>query len=232
MMQTTGQTTAKPPVVEPPPEFRAGTIMSMDSAQLVAILKNPASTEFQRAKACQRLAVVGNKGAVPALTAMLANPKLAHYARFGLAPIPDPAADDALRAAAGKLKGMLLVGVINTIGHRRDVKAVPMLTRMLDGTDIDVAWAAAAALGQISGPSATKALRDALVRTKGAVRIGAAEAGLVAAERLMAQGDRKGALALYDVLSRRDMPKPVRLAAMQSTIEAETSLRRPRPHLW
>jgi HEAT repeat protein len=104
-----------------------------------------------------------------------------------------------------------------------------MLTRMLNGTDIELARAAAASLGQISGPSATKALRDALVRTKGAVRTAAAEAGLVSAEGLMAQGDRKGALALYDVLSRPDMPKPVRLAAMHSTIEAETSLRRTRP---
>lgn len=228
-MQTTGQTKTKPPVVEPPPEFRAGKIMSMDSPQLVEILKDPTSTEFQRAKACQRLAVVGNKDAVPALAAMLGDPKLAHYARFGLAPIPDPAAGDALRAAAGKLKGSLLVGVINTIGRRRDVKAVPMLTRMLNGTDIELARAAAASLGQISGPSATKALRDALVRTKGAVRTAAAEADLVSAEGFMAQGDRKGALALYDVLSRPDMPKPVRLAAMHSTIEAETSLRRPRP---
>lgn len=228
-MQTTGQTQAKPPVVEPPPEFRAGTIMSMDSPRLVDILKNPESTEFQRAKACQRLAVAGDKDAVAGLAAMLGDPKMAHYARFGLGPIPDPWVDEALREAAKKLKGPLLVGVINTIGHRRDVAAVPLLNRLLYGADTEAACAAAASLGLISGPSATRTLREALVKSKGAVRKAAAEAGLVSAEGLMAQGDQKGALALYDVLSRPDIPKPVRLAAMHSIIEAETSLRRPRP---
>jgi hypothetical protein len=55
-----------------------------------------------------------------------------------------------------------------------------------------------------------------------------AAAGLVSAEGLMASGDRKQALALYDVLSRMDIPRPVRLAAMHSTIAAETALGRPR----
>ena len=74
-----------------------------------------------------------------------------------------------------------------------------------------------------------KTLQDALLKAQGVVRKAAAEAGLVAAEGLLARGDRKGALALYSVLSRPDMPKSVRLAAMHSTIAAETSLKRPRP---
>ena len=94
--------------------------------------------------------------------------------------------------------------------------------------DAEVAQAAAASLGRISGPRATQALRDGLAKTKGPVRTAVAGAGLVCAEGLMAQNDRKGAFALYDTLSRPDMPKSVRLAAMHSTIAAETSLTRPR----
>jgi HEAT repeat protein len=228
-MQTTAQTRPRPKAVEPPPEFRSGKIMSMDSPRLVAILKDPAATGFQRMKACQRLAMVGTKDAVPTLAAMLTDPKLAHYARFALVPIPDPSVDDALREAANKLKGQLLVGVLNSIGQRQDVKAIPLLTRLLFGRDAELASVAAASLGRISGPSATQALRDALLKAKGVVRTAAAEAGLVSAEGLMARGDRQGALALYGVLSRPDMPKSVRLAAMHSTIAAETSLARPRP---
>ncbi len=228
-MQTTAQNKPQPKKeVEPPPEFRAGKIMAMDSPQLVAILKDPASTEFQKMKACQRLAVVGTKEAVPVLASMLGDAKMAHYARFGIVPIQDPSVDDALREAAKKLKGKLLEGVINSIGQRRDVKAIPMLTRLLYGVDIEMACAAAASLGLISGPSAVKVLQEALLKTKGAVRTASADAGLVAAEELIAQGDRKGALALYAILSRPDIPKPVRLAAMHSTIETETSLSRPR----
>lgn len=228
-MQTTVQTRPRPKAVEPPPEFRAGKIMSMGSPQLVGILKDPAATEFQKMKVCQRLAVVGTKDAVPTLAAMLSDPKLAHYARFALVPIPDPSVDDALREATKKLKGQLLVGVINSIGQRQDAKAIPLLTRLLYGGDTELASVAAATLGRISGPSATQALRDALLKTKGVVRKAAAEAGLVSAEGLLAQGDRKGALVLYAVLSRPDMPKSVRLAAMHSTIATETSLARPRP---
>jgi len=228
MIETTSQTKQRPKEVEPPPEFRAGRIMSMDSGQLVEILKNPASSEFQRMKACQRLAVVGNQDAVPALAAMLSNPKLSHYARYGLAPIPGPEADQALRDAAAKLKGRLLVGVVNTIGQRQDVRAVPLLARLLRGADTEVACAAAASLGRISGPAAVKVLQEMFLSGKGPVRTAAAEASLVAAEGLMARGDRKGALALYDALSRPTMPKPVRLAAMHAIILAETSPSRPR----
>lgn len=227
-MQSTENKQPRPKAVEPPPEFQARNIMSMDSPQLVAMLNDPAATEFQKMKACQRLAVVGAGDAVPALAAMLADPKMSHYARFGLVPISDPSVDAALRDAAKKLRGRLLVGVINSIGQRRDVGAIPLLSKLLLGADVEAACAAAASLGRISGPSATKILRDALLGTKGAVRTAAAEAALVSAEGLMAQGDRQGALALYDALSRPGIPKPVRLAAMHSTIAAETSLARPR----
>ena len=52
-------------------------------------------------------------------------------ARYGLEPIPDPAVDAALRDALGKVKGRLLVGVIGSIGVRRDPKAVPALAKRL-----------------------------------------------------------------------------------------------------
>ena len=216
----------EPPI---PPEFQAAKIMAMDSPQLVEVLKNPASTVFQKGKACQRLAVKGTPDAVPALAALLSDPQVAHYARFGLVPIPGPSVDDALRNATKTLKGKLLVGVINSIGQRKDAKAVEPLTRLMYGADLDVARAAAMALARIGGPQATQALQKGLVRAKGPLRATIAEAGLVSAEGLLAQGDRKGALAYYATLSHPDMPKPVRLAAMHSTIDVERSIDRPRP---
>jgi len=228
-MQTSGQTVpARPAQPVIPPEFQADKIMAMASPQLVQILKDPGSTSFQKAKACQRLAVVGAKEAVPVLAALLSDPQLAHYARTGLAPIPDPSVDDALRGALKKLKGKLLVGVINSIGQRRDAKAVEPLAKLMYDADAEVAQAAVASLGRISGAQAAKALQDGLAKTKGAVRTAVAGAGLVCAEGLMAQGDRQGAFAFYDTLSRPNIPKSVRLAAMHSTIAAETSLTRPR----
>jgi HEAT repeat protein len=214
-----------PPI---PPEFQAAKIMAMDTPELVSILKSPSATVFDKSKACMRLATVGTKESVPALAALLTDDKLSHYARFGLVPIPDPSVDDALRAALRSTKGTLLVGVIDSIGQRGDAKAVQPLASLLYSPEAETAQAAAAALGRISGPQATAALQAGLTKTKGATREAIAAAGLVCAEGLLARNDRDGALKLYSALSRPDMPRPVRLAAMHSTISVETALDRPR----
>jgi len=214
-------TQARPRPAAPvyPPEFQADAYLKMDEAQLIDILKKTHSTVFQKNVACRRLSLIGTKQSVPVLAAMLGDEQMAHFARYALKPIPDPAVDDALRAAIPKLKGKLLCGVIDTIGHRQDVKAVDAVAKLVMGADTEVALAAAASLGQISGPAAAKALMDALPKTKGPVRTAVADAGLVCAEGLIAQGDRKTAMSMYDTLSRPEMPRTVRVAAMHSLIE-------------
>ena len=74
-----------------------------------------------------RLSLVGTKDSVAPLAALLGDEKLSHLARYGLEPIPDPAVDDALRDALGKLKGRPLIGVIGSLGVRRDAKAIEPL---------------------------------------------------------------------------------------------------------
>jgi hypothetical protein len=216
----------KPPAA--PPEFQEGKIEKMDASGLAAILKDPNASEFQKAKACQRAAEVGANEAVPALAALLSNEHLSTYARHGLEALPVPEADDALRAALPKLKGNLLIGVINSIGKRRDPKAGPALAKMMYGADVETARAAASALGHISGVASMKDLQVALTKTKGPVRAAVADAGLVCAEGLVAKGMRTEGMAMYTTLTAPDVPKPVRLAAMHGIISAETSVTRPR----
>jgi hypothetical protein len=219
---------AKPKPPEPPPQFQEGGIATLDAAGLIAILNAAGSTEFQKAKACQRIGEKGAKEAVPALAALLGNEHLSTYARYGLEPIADPSADDALRAALPTLKGNQLIGVINSIGKRRDAKAGPALAKMLHGADADVARAAAEALGKIGGAFSVKELQAALAKTGGLTRVAVADGCLLCAENLLAEGKREQALALYTSLSAADMPTPARLAAMQGIIRAETSIGRPR----
>jgi HEAT repeat protein len=219
---------AKPEPPAPPPEFQEGNIAHTDAAALVRVLTDVNSPEFLKAKACQRIGELGAKDAVPALASLLSNEHLSTYARYGLEPIADPSADDALRAGLTKLKGNLLIGVINTIGKRRDAAASPVLAKMVYGADADVARAAASALGNIGGVSSMKLLQAALTKTDGMTRMAVADAALVCAERLLAGGNRDQALALYASLSAADIPKPVRLAAMSGIIREETSISRPR----
>jgi hypothetical protein len=218
----------KKPEPVPPPEFQEGAIATLDGAALLRILNDPASTEFQIAKACTRAGELGLKEAVPLMAAMLSDDRRNVYARYGMEPIADPSVDEALRAALAKLKGNHQIGVINSIAKRRDSKAIPALAKWMAGTDPEVAKAAAAALGSIGSLAAERELRAALARTKAGLRMAVADACLICAERLLAEGQRTPALALYASLSAADIPKPVRLAAMQGVIREETSLARPR----
>ena len=196
------------------PEFYALPIWKMEPPRLVAMVKDPSSTVFQKAIACKKLAFVGGKEAVQPMAALLSHPQLACYARFGLESNPDPSVDDALRDALPKLQGRLKIGTITSIGVRKDAQAVDMLTKLIDDGDTEVAGAAAAAVGMIGGAQASKSLQAALGRTKPPVFPVVARAALLCAESLMAS-NRARALDLYEQLSAEKMPKPVRLAAIR-----------------
>ena len=199
-----------------------GAARNAEVAKLVAVLQSDAAP-YDKAQACQRLARIGGKEAVPALAALLADERLGTYARFGLEPIPDPSVDDALRDALGKLHGRLLAGVINSIGARRDVKAVGALTKLANDPNSEVAPVALAALGQIATFEATETLQRALASGSAAVRGAAADACLVSVERLLAQGKREESVRLCDAVRRADVPQQCRVAATRGAILARQS---------
>ena len=69
-----------------------------------------------------------------------------------------PEAAQALRDALPKLDGALKIGVIGSLGVRRDAASVPALAALLGDADAAIAAAAACALGDIGTPDAAKAL--------------------------------------------------------------------------
>src|SRR5262245_4222275 len=141
--------------------FAADRESSADKQRkLIAVLQSDAPPE-DKAIPCKQLAIYGDKEAVPALAPLLADTNLASWARIALEAIPGPEADEALRAAVPKLKGNLLIGAINSIGVRRDAKAVPALAGKLSDADVEIVAAAAAALGKIGGTEAAKTLHQA-----------------------------------------------------------------------
>jgi len=203
------------PLPQIPPEFDAGPILQLDAAKLVELLKDPAATVFQKAKACHRLAVIGGKDAVPALAGLLSHPELSNYARFGLEPNPDPSAEAALRAAITRLDGRLLAGVVISLGVRKDARSADALARLLGHADDNVAGAAAAALARIGGPAAAKELQQALSTVRASLQPVMSRAGLICADGLMAS-NREQAMEMYRSLSEPSRPKAVRLAALRA----------------
>jgi HEAT repeat protein len=177
----------------------------------------------EKAIACKQLAIYGTQDAVPVLAALLSDPQLASWARIALEAIPDPAADAALRGAMGKLQGNLLIGVINSIGVRRDPQAVSGLVKKLKAPDTGVASAAAVALGRIGGAKAAKALTQALAAAPEAARSAVAEGAILCAERFIAQGIPAEAVKLYDTVRAANVPKQRQLEAIRGAILARQS---------
>jgi len=189
-------------------------IWILPPAKLLALVKDPNSTLFQKAIACKKLAFVGGREAIAPMATLLSHPQLGCYARFGMEPNPDPSVDDAFRAALPKLKGRLQVGVITSIGVRKDAKALDALIKLMSDSDAEVAGAAAASVAMIGGLQAAKALQGALKTTKPPLFPVVARACLLCAEGLMAT-NRPRAMELYADMSATTMPGPVRLAALR-----------------
>ena len=204
----------RPPAPTVPPEFDGLAIWILPPPKLLAMVKDPNSTVFQKAIACKKLAFVGGPEAIAPMATLLSHPQLGCYARFGMEPNPAPSVDDAFRAALPKLKGKLQIGVITSIGVRKDAKALDALIKLMSDSDAEVAGAAAASVAMIGGLQAAKALQGALKTTKQPLFPVVARACLLCAEGLMA-GNRARALELYTELSGASMPGPVRLAALR-----------------
>jgi HEAT repeat protein len=159
-----------------------------------------------KALACKKLAIDGSAAAVPELAKLLPDAELSSWSRIALEAIPGPEADEALRKAAESLDGRLLVGVINSIGVRRDAKAVESLSKRLLEKDEQVASAAAVALGLIGDAPATKTLRDALAGAPKPVNSAVAEGLILCAEQLVAADKGMEAAEIYDQVRIAEVP--------------------------
>ncbi len=191
--------------------------MAITEAELLAVLRSEVPAA-EKAIACKRLAICGSSAAVPELAKLLPDLQLSSWSRIALEAIPGEAADESLRAAAAALDGRLLVGMLNSIGVRRDANAVALLTDRLQSADVEVASAAAVALGHIGDAAATRALRDALASAPDSVRSAIAEGCVLCAERLWADGQPAEATAIYDEVRTAEVPLPRVIEATRGAI--------------
>ncbi|HNQ88280.1 MAG TPA: HEAT repeat domain-containing protein [Verrucomicrobiota bacterium] len=174
--------------------------------QLIAVLQSN-DPPAEKAITCKKLAVCGTSQAVPALAPLLSDPHLASWARIALEAIPGPAADAALRDAAGRLQGLLLVGVINSIGVRADARSVEVLAAKLADANPEVASAAAVALGRIGTEPAVRALESVLPRAPAGSMSAVAQGCILCAERYFDHGNLTEAQRLYDLVRNANVPE-------------------------
>ncbi|MBP5320022.1 MAG: HEAT repeat domain-containing protein, partial [Kiritimatiellae bacterium] len=138
-------------------------VFDTDEAGLLAVLRSDAAQD-DKVAACQTLCFRGTGASVQPLADLLKEETpmpLFHAARYGLENIPDAKADAALLAAAGRVKGLRLAGVMQSCGNRKVAAAVPLLATGLTDADPAIVRAAAGALAKIRTPEALAALRKA-----------------------------------------------------------------------
>ena len=168
---------------------------------------------------CRQLSIIGTDQSVPVLAQMLLNADTADMARYALERIPGEAVNTALRDALGKTEGLSKVGIINTLGMRRDAKAVSSIAALVGDKDAQAASAAVAALGHIAIPEAAKALAQAKGAATGELKNQVLDAYLKCADSYAAGGDKAKAAEIYKELYQPSESAPIRAAALAGLIK-------------
>jgi len=174
----------------------------------------------EKGAACVRLKRIGTARSVRALAALLESPELSHSARYALESMGAPEAGAALLTMLAKTSGLTRVGLIDSLGNRREPKAVGPLVKLLTAKDAVTASAAATALGKIGGGDAVKALRTALPKAPAKVKTAVLDAMLRCGDRMLATNDAKGAHALYRELYANGQPRYIRQAAFGGLVRS------------
>jgi len=170
--------------------------------------------------ACRQLSLIAGADSVPAIATLLGDEKLSHMARYALERISAPEAVAAMRDALAKAEGPLKIGIIGSLGVRRDTESTTALVALLDDSDKGIAGAAATALGKIGTSDAAKALGTFQSKAPEELRLTAADAYLACAEQLLADGKKMDALMIYRTIIKSNPPKHVKLAATRGMMAA------------
>jgi len=177
--------------------------------ELIATLES-AAPAAEKDAACKRLKLIGTAASVPALEACLNDDALSHPARQALESMECPEAGAALLDALSKTDGHNRLGVIDSLGMRKEERAVPALVELLNTTDASTSAAAARALGNIG-------IIDVVDPLKAALRNRNPEAfdGLL---RCAGQLEPPQAFNLADYLYNQNLPEHQRAAAYRAMI--------------
>lgn len=185
-------------------------------SRLIATLKSDVSRDAKD-YICRKLMVMGTAASIPALVDLLGQAEHSHMARFALERIQAPEAATALRESLAKLPPLLKIGVLSSLGARRDAASVRAIGALLADADQKVVVAAARALGAIQTPEAAELLKKSKPASD-EIKRAVTDASLACAEALLAAGKKTDALSIYKSFAGPDQAKHVRLAATRGML--------------
>ncbi|MCL4218529.1 MAG: HEAT repeat domain-containing protein [Candidatus Hydrogenedentes bacterium] len=199
----------------------AGAQDAMPSEQeLITVLQSDADWNAKQ-DACRKLRQIGTAASVPALSALLNDEKLSHMARYAMEDMDYPEVDQALRDAVGSTAGLQKMGVIISMGARRDAGAIPALVSLLEDSDALIASASAGALGRIARKPAVDALLAAKDSVADDAKPAILEGLLTAAQRLVGEDKKPQAARIYEALLQPDLPMNIQTGAFRGLAKAQ-----------
>jgi HEAT repeat protein len=118
----------------------------------------------------------------------------------------------------GETTGLVKIGIINTMGVRKDPRAVSVLEKQVYSDKEMVAKAAAAALGEIGNQDATTVLQDAMNKTSGELHNVVLDAYLKCADQYLADNQSEKAFNIYQTLYAPSQPDAIQAAAIRGMV--------------
>lgn len=199
--------------------FGSAAVLADEEADLISLLQSDARATA-KADACVRLRLVGSARAVPSIAALLGDPRLSQAARHALEGLPSAEATTALIDALSGATGTNKIGIIDSLGWRRDPAAVPLLGPLLADGDPLVGATAALALTRIGGERALAALEALKDKVAAPVRTAILNGLLAFAGRWLEEGRRAEADRIYRPLTDATEDESIRVAAWVGRIRA------------
>lgn len=192
-----------------------------DLANRFAALLAPETSPDGWMFACRQLYLIGSEEQLPALAPWLLDPAKSDMARYAVQNMPGEAADRALLDALGKTSGRTRIGIINSLRVRRCAAAVAALTPFLRDTDLEVAKAAALALGDIGGVDAAEQLMLVMIEEVEGLHQTIVDAYLAVAFGELTAGHTDSAREMFRAIHHAPEPKAQIMAAQEGWIAAD-----------
>lgn len=181
--------------------------------KLIGILKAPGASMAGKQFALRMLRFVASPKCVPDVSKLLQDKDLAHMARNVLTGLEGRKVEAALRDALAETQGPVRLGIIATIGDRKDESSLKALSKLLKTADADTVVSLLNAMGKIGGDRAADALEKH--KPADALKPDWAMAYLRCAEGVAAEGRDKRARKMYQLLLDGAYPASVRAGAFR-----------------
>ena len=201
----------------------------MLTGQLTSVLADGKASKDARKFACRQLALLGGPAAVKPLNFLLLgdDADLSFMARYALERNDSPEALTALRDALPKTKGLVQIGVINSLAVLGDIDSIDDLVALASSPDPAIAGAVLSAVGKIGVGKALIMLSIVKIRPGSPLLAVLQRARLDSAKKLLLRSSLETVAPIYQSIFEDGVTPALRVAGWRGLARAKGDLAAP-----